>query len=69
MTVCCVCVCLSVLLLDRAWVCSPDHSKANLLTLCCDEGKYSGFFFFFFFKIHLFIYLFILAVLGLCCYM
>ena len=44
MTVCC---CVSVLLLDRAWVCSPDHSKASLLMLCCDEGEYSELFFFF----------------------
>jgi len=49
MTVCCcVHVWPSVLLLDRAWVCSPDHSKASLLMLCCDEGEYSGVFLFLF---------------------
>ena len=59
MTVCC---CVSVLLLDRAWVCSPDHSKASLLMLCCDEGEYSELFFFL-----IKIYVFVLAVLGLRC--
>lgn len=26
---------------NKTWVCSPTHSKANVLTLSCDEGKYS----------------------------
>ena len=29
------------LLLNQAWVCLPMHSKANLLTLGCGEGKCS----------------------------
>ena len=29
------------MLLNQAWVLSPEHSKANLLTLSGVEGKYS----------------------------
>ena len=63
MAVCsCVHVWLSVLLLDRAWVCSPDHSKAG----CCVVMKEStvGVIIIIIIKM----YLFTLALLGLHCY-
>lgn len=30
---------METVLLNQAWVCLPAHSKTNLLTLSCGEGK------------------------------